>query len=464
MLIDPVEIPPLSSLGRVHFIAIGGAGMSGVAAGLLARDHEVSGCDQVDSLTLRTITQHGAQTWVGHDAAHLHGADSVVVSSAIRPDNVELVEAHRLKLPVLHRSVALASLMEGYEVISVAGTHGKTTTTAMCVAGLQGSDIAASYVLGGIPLKTGRGAQITDSPYFIVEADESDGSFRQYPTTIAIITTVEPDHLDNWITAERYAQGFVEFATRSGVSTVILCIDDEGARHLAHLLLGHNLRLITYGTSEDADFRLTEVDPFLGTTVVMKGDESINLKLSVPGVHNLLNATSALCLAEVLGVDREGFLDGLAGFGGTSRRFEEVGKVAGITIVDDYAHHPTEVEATLKTARLMAGTRRVVACFQPHLYSRTQAFFDEFGEALALADEVVVLDVYPAREDPILGVTGELIVHAVARRGTTVHYAPSLDDAHGVLCSLVQEGDLVLTIGAGSVTTVGPQLIQSLES
>ncbi|MDR0488141.1 MAG: UDP-N-acetylmuramate--L-alanine ligase [Propionibacteriaceae bacterium] len=462
-LIEPQEIPALDTLGRTHFVAIGGAGMSGVAAGFLARGLEVSGCDQEDSKALRDVAKLGAKTWVGHDRSHVEEVDTLVVSTAIREDNPDLAEARRLGVRVLHRSVALASLMEGHQVISVAGTHGKTTTTAMCVAGLHGATITPSYVLGGIPLKTGLGAQITDSPYFIVEADESDGTLRQYPTTIAIITTVEPDHLDNWITAERYRQGFVEFATGERISTVILCCDDTGARELANSLT--EVRVVTYGTSKDADFRLSEVDPHRGTATVINGEESIEMALGIPGLHNILNATATLCLAEILGVDREGFLQGLAGFEGTSRRFEEVGTVAGITVVDDYAHHPTEVEATLTTARLVAaGSGRVVVCFQPHLYSRTQAFYEEFGEALALADEVIVLDVYPAREDPIPGVTGELIAHALARRGGTVHYVPALDNAVDALKSLVKPGDLVLTVGAGSITTVGPKLIDALGS
>ena len=461
-LLEPREIPPLFGLGRVHFIAIGGAGMSGVAQGYITRGFLVSGSDQVDSEALRVLSEQGASVWVGHDPKHVAGADTVVVSSAIRDDNVELVEARQRGIPVIHRSLALASLMQGYQVVSVAGTHGKTTTTAMVVAGLQGAGHDPSYVIGGTLLTTGMNAYISQGQQFVIEADESDGSFRQYPTNIAVITGIETDHLDNWGTPERYAQGFQEFATGSTVSTVILCADDPGGQALARTLVRQGRRVMTYGSSDGSDLRLSDIRAISGTAVVTYGNWSLPIRVGVRGVHNLHNAAAALCVGEVLGVDRGGFLAGLATFGGTARRFQYLGLAREIRVVDDYAHHPTEVAATIATARLSAGVGRVIVCFQPHLYSRTQHFADEFGAALAAADEVVVLDVYPAREDPILGVTGELVARAVAARGVRVHYVPREEDAVEALVPLAKPGDLVLTVGAGSVTAIGPQLLERL--
>ncbi|MDR0285132.1 MAG: UDP-N-acetylmuramate--L-alanine ligase [Propionibacteriaceae bacterium] len=462
MILEPQPVPALGDLGRVHFIAIGGAGMSGVARGFVARGLPVTGSDQADSEALRALQALGVTCWVGHDARHVAGADTVVVSTAIRGDNVELVEARRRGLRVLHRSVALACLMEGYEVIAVAGTHGKTTTTAMCVAGLMGAGEDPSYVVGGTVLATGEGAHIGTGRFFVVEADESDGSFRQYPARIAVITNVEADHLDNWGTATHYAAGFAEFATGPGVELVILDADNPGTARLAATLARRGRRVSTYGESATAGLRLTDLHPAAHAGELRGRDWSATLQIEAPGIHNLHNAAAALAVGEALGVDRAGFLAGLATFHGTARRFQHLGVAGGVTVVDDYAHHPTEVAATLAAARLAAGGNRVVVCFQPHLFSRTRDFADEFGRALAAADEVVVLDVYPAREDPIPGVTGELVAEAAARHGGRVHYVPEFGAAVDGLLSLVRPGDLVLTVGAGSVTTLGPALLARL--
>ena len=460
------EIPALSSLGRVHFIAIGGAGMSGVAAGYLSRGVEVTGSDQMDSEALVALGAKGAKVWVGHDPAHLEGVDTVVVSSAIRDNNVELVEARRRGLPILHRSLALACLMEGDTVVSVAGTHGKTTTTAMCVAGLQGAHCDPSYVIGGTILATGVGAHIGGDPVFVVEADESDGSFLQYPTSVAVIPSLEADHLDYWETPLRYAQGFEEFASRDCVSAVVVDGDNPGTRSLGETLAAQGRRVVTYGESEACEVRLTQIEMSADssrTTLVGPG-WSASLRLRVPGIHNLHDAAAAVCVCAVLGADRDGFLAGLADFGGTARRFQRLGCARAVLVVDDYAHHPTEVAATITAARLVAGQGRVLVCFQPHLYTRTRDFAQEFGKALCGADEVVVLDVYPAREDPIPGVTGELIADAVRSCGVIVHYVPRLEDAAASIEPLARPGDVVLTVGAGSVTQVGPALLDLLEA
>ncbi|MCL2471302.1 MAG: UDP-N-acetylmuramate--L-alanine ligase [Propionibacteriaceae bacterium] len=465
-LLLPQPIPSLADLGRVHFIAIGGTGMSGVASAYLARGLQVTGCDQSDSETMTDLVRQGAEVWIGHDPHHLASADSVVVSTAIRPENPEVVEASRLGLPILHRSVALAALMEGYEVVSVAGTHGKTTTTAMCVAGLRGAGEDPSYVIGGTLLDTQTGSHIGLGPRFVVEADESDGSFRQYPTQIAVVTSVDCDHLDNWGEPQSYAQGFDGFASAESVALVIVDADNPGARSLGESLACRGRCVMTYGQSESCDVRLTDIVLNGGSSqaVVTHQDWSATLTINLPGLHNLHNACAALSLGLAVGADRQGFLAGLAGFHGTARRFQRVGQAHQILVIDDYAHHPTEVAATLEAARLVAGKGRVIICFQPHLYSRTREFADAFGAVLAQADEVVVVDVYPAREDPIPGVTGEVVAQAVASHSGHVTYVPLLADAADAVVRLAQPGDVVLTVGAGSVTSLAPQILAGLEA
>jgi len=463
-LLEPRPIPDLAGLGRVHFIAVGGVGMSGIADALLARGVTVSGCDQTDSETLRAVERQGATVFVGHDPAHLADVDTVVVSTAIHDDNPELIEARRRGLPVLHRSVALASLMAGHKVVSVAGSHGKTTTTAMCVSALQRAGRDPSYVIGGMILDSATGSHLGGGPEFVVEADESDGSFRQYPTSLAVITCVDADHLDNWGTPEHYAAGFAQFATAPGVELVILDGDDPGAARLGESLTaqGHTVR--TYGQSDHCDVRLSEitVDDHTCQAVLTDGSWSGKVSLAVPGVHNLHNAAAAYCVGQALGADRDLVLQGLSGFHGTARRFQHLGQAGGVTVIDDYAHHPTEIAATIAAARAVADGARLVVCFQPHLFTRTRDFADNFGQVLAQADQVVVLDVYPAREEPIPGVTGELVADAIAAHGGSMHYVPQFADAVDALAGLVQPGDIVLTIGAGSVTTVGPALLARL--
>ena len=462
-LVQPQPIPAFKSLGRVHFIAIGGAGMSGVASGFLARGARVSGSDQHDSQILATLADEGATVWVGHDPSHLENVDTVVVSSAVHEDNPELVEAHRLGLPVLHRSLALASLIGCREAICVAGTHGKTTTSAMCVAALAHTG-DPSYVIGGTMLDTGTGAHIGTCCTFIVEADESDGSFLQYPTQVAVITGIDADHLDNWGTPEHYAQGFEAFATGDSVGLVILDADNEGARALGEKLRAQGRSVMTYGETPGCDVRLSDIslDGFASQALLTYGDWSAPLRVNLPGVHNLHNAAAAFCVGEVLETDRDELIEDLASFHGTARRFQRVGEAGGVTVIDDYAHHPTEVAATIAAARAVAGQGRVIVCFQPHLFSRTKIFADDFGAALARADQAVVLDVYPAREEPIEGVTGELVVDAVRSHGGRVAYVPNIDDAADVLAGMAAPGDLLLTVGAGSVTTLGPVLLTRL--
>lgn len=460
-LVDPLEVGP------VHFIAVGGAGMSGVARIYRELGVEVSGSDQVDSSTLHQLAELGVHTWVGHDPDHLGRARTVVVSSAIREDNVELAEARRRGLRVWHRSTALAAAMLGRDGVSVAGTHGKTTTTGMIASVLVHAGADPSYVIGSPLSASGVSAHLGQGRPFVVEADESDGSFLQYPSRIVVVTNVEADHLDNWGTPQSYFDGFVRVCTRPDVRDVVICTDDPGAAEVARLVEEKgSVRVLTYGHGREADVRLSEVT-LAGTTAsatLSHGSTSGRMELAVPGRYNLLNATAAYCVGSLLGLGHEELLAGIATFAGTLRRFQVVGRVGGTTIVDDYAHHPTEIRATLGAARrAVPEGGRLVACFQPHLYSRTRDFADDFGRALTEADRVVVTDVYAAREDPVEGVSGQLVVDAVTRAGGRARYVPDKAQLPEALAEEVRDGDLVVTLGAGDVTLIGPLLAGLLE-
>ena len=465
-LIDPIDLVPPTELGEVHFIAIGGAGMSAIASLYCDLGVTVSGSDQADSAALRALQSRGIRAHVGHDPAHLGAASTVVVSSAVRESNVELAEARRRGLRVWHRSAALGALMLGRTGIAVTGTHGKTTTSAMTAVLLAESGADPSYVIGAPLTASGESSHLGGGPAFVIEADESDGSFLQYPAEIVVVTNIEADHLDNWGTAQAYAEGFHRLATQPGVRTVILDADDPGTRALAARLAGSGKQVVLVGEAADADIRLTRLGYTGGGAhaELQAADDLGPLELAVPGRYNLHNAAVAYAVGRALGVDGPRLRGAAAAFNGTHRRFQQVASIGGVTIVDDYAHHPTEVVATLTAARVVAGARRVVACFQPHLFTRTRDFAAEFGRALALADRVLVLGIYPAREDPLPGVTGELVADAARAviGQERVAYAEAVADAPGVLAELVADGDLVVTLGAGDVTGVGPALARLL--
>ena len=461
----PVQVPPADRLGSVHFIAIGGAGMSGIARLFHDLGVTVSGSDQVDSPTLRQLSEAGILTHVGHSADHLGEVDTVVVSSAIRETNPELVAARERGLRVLHRSAALASLMHGRVGISIAGTHGKTTTTGMTAVMLTAAGADPSYVIGSPLAASGTSAHLGQGIAFVVEADESDGSFLQYPTSIAVVTNVEADHLDNWTTPEAYLRGFEKFASQSGVEALVAGIDDPGAAELATRLRATGLKVVTYGTTEQADVQLSSLD-FEGThasCTLSYQDETVQLQLQVPGKYNLENAAAAYAVGRILDLDHEALLRGAASFTGTLRRFQLVGTPNGVQVYDDYAHHPTELTAALTAARrAVPAGGRLVACFQPHLFSRTMEFAEEFGQALTLADEVFVTDIYASREDPVPGVTGEIVATFADRAGARVTYVPDKLDLPGQIAAVARPGDLVMTLGAGDVTLVGPLLVAEL--
>ncbi|HEV2373940.1 MAG TPA: UDP-N-acetylmuramate--L-alanine ligase [Streptosporangiaceae bacterium] len=469
-LVTPAAPVPLAQLGRVHFIGIGGAGMSGIARIMINRGVAVSGSDAADSGMLHSLASLGADVHVGHDAASLDGADTVVVSTAIRPDNPELAQARRLGLRVLHRSTALASLMLGRRGAAVAGTHGKTTTSAMLATVLRRGGADPGYVVGGVLTETGLGADDGAGELFVVEADESDGSFLALSPELAVLTCVEADHLDNYEDLAEIEATFARFVgciTSGGV--LVACGDDPGARAAAATARGLGLRVVTYGEAGDTEFRVSEVVTH-GMSVEFRLSEQPGtdggaapqavLTVGVPGHHNALNAAAAYAAARLLGLDAASAAEGLAGYRGAGRRLEPKGEGGGVLVLDSYAHHPTELAADLRAAREIRPAGRVIAVFQPHLFSRTRIFAAQFGAALGLADEALVLDVYAAREDPEPGVSGLMVSQAVP--GGRGSFEPDRAAVPSAVADLAKPGDLVLTMGAGDVTALGPQIVAAL--
>jgi UDP-N-acetylmuramate--alanine ligase len=468
-LVTPAEPAPLEELGRVHFVGIGGAGMSGIARIMLARGVEVSGSDTTaDSVALAELAALGARVHVGHAVGQLGDADTLVVSSAIRADNPELVEANGAGLRVVHRAAALASLMFGRRVIAVTGTHGKTTTTSMITTVLLETGADPAYAIGGLLAATGVGAADGSGAYFVAEADESDGSFLMYSADAAVVTNVEADHLDNYGTEAAYRASFGAFLGRiKPGGLLVTCADDPGTRDLAAQARTLGLRVVSYGESADADYLVTGVTTSgMATSLRIRAEPEpvtadFDLHLRVPGHHNALNAAAAFATAVELGISPERVAVALTSYRGAARRLERKGEAGGVQVLDSYAHHPTELAADLRAARAIVGGRgRVIAVFQPHLFSRTRTFAAEFGAALGLADEAVVLDVYAAREDPEPGVTGKLVADAVP--GGAARYIPDFYDVPKVVAALVGPGDLVLTMGAGDITKMGPLVLEEI--
>jgi UDP-N-acetylmuramate--alanine ligase len=469
-LVSPVAPVAVGELGRVHFIGIGGAGMSGIARILLVRGVTVSGSDVARSEQLDALAALGATVHVGHAAGNLGAADTVVISSAIREENPELSEARRRGVRVLHRAAALASVMLGRQGIAVAGTHGKTTTTSMLTTVLRHCGAEPSYVIGGILAETGLGADDGGGEFFIAEADESDGSFLMQSPRAAVVTCIEADHLDTYESLAEIEATFAAFVRRvTPDGLLVFCADDPGAASLAAGAASLPLRVRGYGTSAAADYRVSEVTPqgmatALTVTPGPRAARSVagpgRLQIAVPGRHNALNAAAAFGTAVELGFPPQEVAAGLAGYRGARRRMEPKGEADGVRVLDSYAHHPTELAADLATAREVAAGGRVIAIFQPHLYSRTRIFAAEFGGALGLADEALVLDVYAAREDPEPGVTGLLVANAVP--GGLARFIPDAAEVPEAITGLAKPGDLVLTMGAGDVTTLGPLIVAAL--
>jgi UDP-N-acetylmuramate--alanine ligase len=470
-LITPIELPKLDELGAVHFIAIGGSGMNGIASMMLAQGVVVSGSDRQDSKYLRALEALGARVYVGHRAEQLGNAHTVVASSAIRENNPELAEARRRGLRVLHRSAALGSLMLGRRGIAVAGTHGKTTTTAMIARVLSGCGFDPSFVIGGALTGSTTGGHLGSGDIMVIEADESDGSFLQYPHQIAVVTNIDPDHLSNWGSATNYADGFLRFATADSVRLLVTGADDSGAVALAErvrLRTGSGLpgpAVMTFGTSAYADVQIVDVSlAGTGSSFELRWNGHARpVELSVPGHYNALNAAAAYAVAVWLEADETHAARELSRYQGTYRRFQLIGTPNNIRVYDDYAHHPTEVLNTLIAARTGAGDGRVVVCFQPHLYTRTRDFWPELAHALEQADEAIVMDVCGDREDPIPGIDGAMVANAIAPGTAHVTYEPVWDEAAPTVARIARPGDLVITVGCGDVTKVAPKIVAEIQ-
>jgi UDP-N-acetylmuramate--alanine ligase len=434
--------------------------MSGLARLLLAAGHRVTGSDRSGSPTLEALRNLGAEVWAPHDGTRLGRPDLVAASTAIRATNPELVAARILDIPVLGRAQLLALLMAGKTGIAIAGTHGKTTTTGMVVAILEAAGLDPSFAVGGDFKATGINAAAGTGPHFVAEADESDGSFLELSPAVAVVTNVEADHLDHWGDLEGVRGAFWAFVGQlPDDGAAVLCADDPGALDLASAA---PCEVVTYGFAADAEVRGGDLalDAWSSSFTVSAGARSLGrVTLAVPGRHNVQNALGAIAAALAAGAPFQAAVAGLATFTGAARRFHLRAEAGGVTVVDDYAHNPPKVAATLAAARL-GPWKRVVAVFQPHLYSRTRLFVTEFGRALAAADLVVVTDVYAAREDPEPGVDGALVAGAAraARPDLDCVYEPDRAALATRVASLVQPGDLVLTLGAGDITTLADEL------
>lgn len=476
------QLPP--ELQRVHMVGIGGAGMSGIARILLDRGGLVSGSDAKESRGIHALRARGAQITIGHDAASLDllpgGATAVITTHAAIPKtNPELVEARRRSIPVILRPAVLAKLMHGRTTLMVTGTHGKTTTTSMLIVALQHCGRDPSFAVGGEMGEAGTNAHHGSGDCFVAEADESDGSLLEYTPNVAVVTNIETDHLDFYGSADAYVGVFDSFVDRLAPGgALVVCIDDPGAAALARRTAELGIRVLRYGSGASSSG-----EPLAATLLSwqQQGTEAVAqiqlapgldpeqhprvMRLSVPGRHMALNAMGALLAALEIGAPVDAVLDGLAGFEGVRRRFELVGTAGNgqpVRVFDDYAHHPTEIVATLAAVRTLleqSGDGRSIAVFQPHLYSRTKAFAEEFGQALDAADEVFVLDVYGAREQPLAGVSGASVAEHVS---VPVRYLPNFSAAAEQVAAVAGPGDVIVTMGAGDVTLLGPEIVTAL--
>ena len=485
---DIPALPP--ELRRVHMVGIGGAGMSGIARILLDRGGQVSGSDAKESRGVAALRARGAQVALGHDAANLDllpGGPTAVITThaAIPKTNPELVEARRRAVPVILRPAVLAKLMAGHRTLMVTGTHGKTTTTSMLIVALQHSGFDPSFAVGGDLGEAGTNAHHGSGAAFVAEADESDGSLLEYNPDVAVVTNIEADHLDFFGSEAAYTQVFDDFVERlKPGGALVACADDPGAAALAERSAALGVRVLRYGSAPAGG---AGTPPQIGNLagalldweqqgtgavahIQLAGEAHPRaMRLGVPGRHMALNALGAVLAAIDAGAPAEAVLDGLAGFEGVRRRFELIGTAAGVRVFDDYAHHPTEVRAALSALRTVAqqdttghptdtGNRSIVV-FQPHLYSRTKTFAREFGEALSTADQVFLLDVYAAREQPLAGISGATIAEYIT---APVRYLPDFSTVAGQVAATAKPGDVVVTMGAGDVTLLAPEIIAAL--
>lgn len=460
MIRPDLSLPIPDTITSAHFIGIGGSGMSGLARMFLDAGIRVSGSDRADSDALRSLAAAGATVHVGHDAAYLGDADTVVHTGAIWPENPEFVTAKQRGLHVIHRSQALYWLIGSRRLVSVAGAHGKTSSTGMIVTALRALGVDPHFVNGGVIEQLGTSSATGSGDLFVIEADESDGTFLLYDTAIALITNVDPDHLDHFGSDEAFHDAFVRFADAAS-EAVVISSDDPGALRVRAGMTHRNV--ISFGEAADADLRLTDIVTAGGVAATLThGGRSVRMQLAVPGAHNAINAAGAVAVLIALGHAFEESVHAVEGFAGTVRRLELHGVERGVAVYDDYSHHPTEVRAALQAMRGIAGQGRLIAIQQPHTYSRTQHMYQEFADVLEeYADHTVMLDVYGAREDPVPGVTGELVSGAF-RDPAHVHYVPEWQDAAEYTASIAREGDVVVTLGCGNVYLMIPQVLAAL--
>jgi len=460
-----------ANIQRIHFVGIGGIGMSGIAEVLLTLGYRVSGSDLRNTPTTERLTKLGAQIFAGHVESNVHGAEVVVTSSAIHRENPEVAEARRLHLPVIQRAEMLAELMRLKYGIAIAGMHGKTTTTSMVAAVLGAGGLDPTVVVGGRVDSLGSNARLGTSQYLVAEADESDRSFLKLSPILSVVTNIDREHMDCYRDMEDVQATFVEFMDKVPFyGTVVACTDNEALRNL---LTRVERRVLSYGTREDTDFRAFDVKTEHAPEsmhnsfgVNFKGRDLGRFDLFVPGAHNILNATAAIAVGMGLEIPVELIREGIAQFRGVDRRFQQKGTAAGVQVVDDYGHHPTEILATLAAARQWLGAKgRIHVIFQPHRYSRTYLLMDEFASAFPDADRLLVLDIYAASEQPIAGISGlTLAKRILCREGRPAEFAASFQAAIDAAVEQAQPGDVVLTLGAGSVSQLGSQILEKLRA
>lgn len=460
----------------VHFVGIGGVGMSGIAHLLLQERIRVTGSDVKESSYTRALREAGAVIFIGHNAQNVHGATEVVVSTAIKPTNPEIIEARRLGIPIRHRSEKLAELLDARRGVTVAGTHGKTTTSSMAATVLTHAGLAPSFAVGGTINTEASNARGGQSEWFVAEADESDGSLVNFHPEFAIVTNVELDHTDFYENLDQVYDVFrAHIRNIKPGGTLLACCDDEGVKEVLEsfsatreypsTIRDGEIKLVCYGLSSSAIYRaeVRQIEAgYCRFQVFKHGSPQGEVRLNVPGLHNVLNALAVFALGCEIGIAKEKIIEALESFRGVRRRFQIVGKNEHFLVVDDYAHHPTEIRATLAAARA-THSGRIIALFQPHRYSRTKSLAEDFGAAFGDADVVVLADIYPASEEPIANVTSELILQSLQRHGhPCAFYMGPLESAEEFVAANAQPGDMILTLGAGDVTKCAPALAAKL--
>ena len=460
------EIYTLAQLAKlkIHFIGLGGAGMSGIARIMLAKGFAVSGSDKNDSSVLTSLKALGAKVFVGHMKENLADAQLVIISAAITENNPELVTAKQGGIPVVARANALAWLMSESTSVAVAGTHGKTTTTAMLTVALQSAGADPSFAIGGTINNAGTNAHSGSGSIFVAEADESDGSFLAYKPSGAIITNVELDHVDHFADEEAVFAVFEQFvdSIKPG-GFLVACGDDSGVKNLLSQIKRSDLKILLYGEDSNNDFRLDRINLAPTTSsaaLTITGRKIGELNLAVAGKHNLLNAVAAFAAGSAMGIAEDKLITGLKSFTGTRRRFELKGEVAGVKVIDDYGHHPTEITVTLTAAKNLAQSGRVLVVFQPHRYSRTAVFSHQFAEALSNSDFTFLLEVYAASEQPIPGVSSLLIIKDM--KSDQAKFEPSMVQVVSEVAKMAKSGDVIITLGAGDVSSLGDPILQAL--